>query len=123
MSQTGRLDTPPLSEEDGNGLPQWSQSRPYDHIYISRKPRPVPAVGRGGELHLILPFRCSEPGHMAAYRIETIRKLKAKGIVIADSEGCLGFRNEAFSAKRLLHVGGSVKDDFKGGTKKWLSTP
>ena len=31
--------------EGGNGLPQWSQSRPYNHIYISRKRRPV-----GGEL-------------------------------------------------------------------------
>src|SRR5512137_1357145 len=24
----------------GNGLPQSSQSRPYNHIYITRKPRP-----------------------------------------------------------------------------------
>jgi hypothetical protein len=33
--------------EGGNGLPQWSQSRPCNHVYISRKPRPV-----GGQLHL-----------------------------------------------------------------------
>ena len=40
--------------------------------------------------HLILPFRCTEPGHMAACRIETIRKLKTKGIAVAGSKGCLG---------------------------------
>ena len=87
VSRASRLYTPPLGGDSGNGLPQWNQSRPYDHIYISRKPRPVSAVGRGGELHLILPFHCTEPGHMAAYRIETIRKLKAKGIVIASRKG------------------------------------
>jgi hypothetical protein len=27
--------------EGGNGLPQWSQSRPCNHIYITRKLRPV----------------------------------------------------------------------------------
>jgi len=27
--------------EGGNGLPQWSQSRPCNHNYISRKPRPL----------------------------------------------------------------------------------
>ena len=32
--------------EGGNGLQHWSQSRPCNHIYITRKPRPV-----GGELH------------------------------------------------------------------------
>jgi hypothetical protein len=26
--------------EGGNGLLQWSQSRPYHPVYISRKPRP-----------------------------------------------------------------------------------
>ncbi|OGP61081.1 MAG: hypothetical protein A2162_11830 [Deltaproteobacteria bacterium RBG_13_52_11b] len=31
--------------EDGYGLQHWSQSRPYNHIHITRKPRPV-----GGEL-------------------------------------------------------------------------
>jgi hypothetical protein len=39
-----------LGGEGGNGLPQWSQSPPYNHIYISRKPRPV-----GGELHCVIP--------------------------------------------------------------------
>ncbi len=29
--------------EGGNGLQNWSQSRPCNHIYITRKPRPVPA--------------------------------------------------------------------------------
>ena len=28
------------------------ESRSCHHIEITRKPRPVPAVGRGGELHL-----------------------------------------------------------------------
>jgi hypothetical protein len=32
--------------EGGNGLPQWSQSRPCNYIYISRKPRPVPACAK-----------------------------------------------------------------------------
>ena len=27
--------------EGGNGLPQWSQSRPCNNIYITRKPHPV----------------------------------------------------------------------------------
>jgi hypothetical protein len=35
--------------EGGNGLQHWSQSRPCNQIYISRKPRPV-----GGELHFPL---------------------------------------------------------------------
>ena len=35
--------------EGGNGLPQWSQSRPCNGFYISRKSRPV-----GGELHWAL---------------------------------------------------------------------
>ena len=34
-------------EEGGNGLPQWSKSRPCNHNYISRKLRPV-----GGKLHV-----------------------------------------------------------------------
>jgi hypothetical protein len=43
--------------EGGNGLPQWSQSRPCNHIYISRKPRPVGGASLlniWGALHLAL---------------------------------------------------------------------
>ena len=40
--------------EGGNGLPQWSQSRPCNHIDITRKPRPCacPVLTGGGELQL-----------------------------------------------------------------------
>ena len=43
-----------LGGEGGNGLPQWSQSRPCTHIDITRKPRPCacPVLTGGGELHL-----------------------------------------------------------------------
>jgi len=42
-SRASRLDAPPSwcrGGEGGNGLPKWSQSRPYNYIFISRKPRP-----------------------------------------------------------------------------------
>jgi len=38
--------------EGGNGLPQWSQSRPCNHNYISRKPLPCLSADRDGELHI-----------------------------------------------------------------------
>jgi hypothetical protein len=46
--QVGWMSRLPASrQEGGNGLQKWSQSRPYNDIFISRKPRPV-----GGELHI-----------------------------------------------------------------------
>jgi len=48
--RASRLDAPPSccrGGEGGNGLQDWSQSRPCNHNYISRKPRSV-----SGELHL-----------------------------------------------------------------------
>jgi hypothetical protein len=49
-SRAGRLDSPR------------EKSRPYNHIYITRKPRPVPAcpVGRGRELHFPVETREEE---------------------------------------------------------------
>src|SRR5512139_2065363 len=41
-------DTASVGGEDGNGLTKWSQSRPYNHIFISRQPRPVPACRQTG---------------------------------------------------------------------------
>ena len=43
-----------LGEEGGNGLPQWSQSRPSNRLYISRKLRRV-----GRELHFRKPDKAS----------------------------------------------------------------
>ena len=67
--------------EGGNGLPQWSQSRPYDHICISRKPRP-----QGGELYFLpallpIPFDWSLP-EFAADKAK--RKMK---VILKDASG------------------------------------
>jgi hypothetical protein len=43
LSRASRLDAPPCGGEGSNGLPHWSQNRLCNFVYISRKPRPVPA--------------------------------------------------------------------------------
>jgi len=59
-SRASRLDAPPclsrlsgMAGGGGNGLPQWSQSRPCNHIYITQKPQPCLSRlnGMGEELH------------------------------------------------------------------------
>ena len=49
-----RLPAYSRSGKDGNGLPEWSQSRPCNYVYISRKPQPCLSRlnGMGGELHI-----------------------------------------------------------------------
>ena len=71
--RASRLDAPPSccrGGEGGNGLQDWSQSRPYNQIYIPRKPRPVPACakplrrrqGRGASLFALKVHRDGRQG-------------------------------------------------------------